>query len=69
MRWWTLSLLLCTFGFCREFRPSEPYIIKFLSGEWRNITEEQVNRDIYPIGTYSYVAQLVVVFLVTDICR
>jgi thiamine transporter 2/3 len=29
----------------------------------------QVNQDIFPIGTYSYLAELVVVFLVTDFLR
>lgn len=29
----------------------------------------QVNQQIYPVGTYSYLAQLVVVFLVTDLLR
>lgn len=69
MRWWTLSLLLCTFGFFREFRPSEPFVVQFLSGKWRNITADQVNRELYPIGTYSHLAQLIIVFLVTDIFR
>lgn len=52
-------------GFFREFRPSEPFIVLFLTGEWRNITS--VNRELYPIGTYSHLAQLVVACLVTDI--
>lgn len=29
----------------------------------------QVNRDVYPVGTYSYAAQLIIVFLVTDFLR
>jgi thiamine transporter 2/3 len=53
-----------------QMRPSEPFVTEFLSnGEWRNVTSEQVNRDIYPFGTYSYLAQLCVVFLITDILR
>lgn len=67
--WIKVSLLLCTFGFFREMRPSEPFVTDFLSGEWRNITSEQVNREIYPLGTYSYLAQLVIIFLITDILR
>lgn len=51
-------------------RPSEPFVTEFLSnGVWRNVTSEQVNREIYPFGTYSYLAQLCVVFLITDILR
>ncbi|EDS43661.1 conserved hypothetical protein [Culex quinquefasciatus] len=67
--WLKISLLLCTFGFFREMRPSEPFVTEFLSGEWREITPEQLNRDVYPIGTYTYLAVLIVVFLVTDILR
>lgn len=67
--WVKISLMLCTFGFFREMRPSEPFVTEFLTGEWRNITSEQVNREVYPWGTYSYLAQLVLVFLITDILR
>lgn len=69
--WLKISLALCSFGFFREFRPSEPFVTQFLSSDkWnRNVTLEQVNRDIYPIGTYSYLAQLCIVFLITDILR
>lgn len=47
----------------------QPFMADFLSGEWRNITDDQVNRDIYPLGTYSYMAQLIVIFLITDFVR
>lgn len=68
-KWIQISILLCVFGFFREFRPSEPFVTEFLSGEWRNVTAEQVNREVYPFGTYSYLAQLIVIFLVTDMLR
>uniref|UniRef100_A0A1I8PS62 Uncharacterized protein n=1 Tax=Stomoxys calcitrans TaxID=35570 RepID=A0A1I8PS62_STOCA len=67
LEWQKISGLLCVFGFVRELRPSEPYITEFLAGPWRNITEDQINRQVYPVGTYSYLAQLVVVFLITDL--
>lgn len=67
--WWKISLVLCSFGFFREFRPSEPFVTEFLSGEWRNISSIQLNRDVYPIGTYSTLGLLVIVFLITDILR
>lgn len=67
--WMKTSLLLCAFGFFRELRPSEPFVVEFLSGEWRNITVDQVYREIYPWGTYSYLALLVLVFLITDMLR
>lgn len=51
-------------------RPSEPFVTSFLSDDrWRNVTSEQVNRQIYPFGTYSYLCQLCIVFLITDILR
>lgn len=68
-QWLRISLILCTFGFFREFRPSEPFVSDFLIGEWRNVTEDQVNFEVYPIGTYSTLGLLVIVFLITDILR
>uniref|UniRef100_A0A182PFY5 Uncharacterized protein n=1 Tax=Anopheles epiroticus TaxID=199890 RepID=A0A182PFY5_9DIPT len=65
--WLRVSLLLCVFGFFRELRVSEPFVTEFLSGEWRDIEPEQLNRDVYPIGTYSQVALLVFMFLLTDV--
>ncbi|XP_018561323.1 thiamine transporter 1-like [Anoplophora glabripennis] len=68
--WFKVSLLLCIFGFLKELRPSEPFIYEFLIDQrWRNLTEEQVNQEVYPVGTYSYLAHLIVIFLITDLCR
>lgn len=67
--WIKITLVLCLFGTLREIRPSEPFVTEFLLGEWRNITEDQLNREVYPVGTYSYLALLVVVFLITDFLR
>lgn len=67
--WLKVSLLLCTYGFFNDFRPSEPFVTEFLAGEWRNITAEQLTRDVYPWGTYAYLIQLVFVFLITDMLR
>ncbi|KAJ6632799.1 Thiamine transporter 2 [Pseudolycoriella hygida] len=67
--WVKTSLLLCAYGFFRELRPSEPFVVEFLSGEWRNITVDQVYREIYPWGTYSYLSLLILVFLITDMLR
>ncbi|XP_026482359.1 thiamine transporter 1-like [Ctenocephalides felis] len=67
--WLKISVLLSVFGFIKEIRPSEPFISNYILGEWRNITEEQLSQDVYPVGTYSYLAQLVLVFLITDFFR
>uniref|UniRef100_A0A182JQ07 Thiamine transporter 1 n=1 Tax=Anopheles christyi TaxID=43041 RepID=A0A182JQ07_9DIPT len=68
-QWLKISLLLCTFGFLKEIRPSEPFIVDYLAGPWRNLTMEQIIQEAFPIGTYSYLAQLAVIFLVTDLLR
>ncbi|GAB0088508.1 hypothetical protein DMENIID0001_029550 [Sergentomyia squamirostris] len=68
-QWLKVSLMLCTFGFFREYRPSEPFVFEFMSGPWRNITAEVINREIYPLGTYMYLGLLVVIFLITDMLR
>ncbi|XP_030373995.1 thiamine transporter 1 [Scaptodrosophila lebanonensis] len=67
--WLKISCLLCVFGFVREIRPSEPYVTEYLLGPWRNITEDQLTQDVYPVGTYSHLVQLVFVFLITDFLR
>lgn len=67
--WLKISLLLCFFGLLKEFRPSEHFIFEYLTEPKWNVTEEQINQDVYPVATYSYLAQLFIVFLITDICR
>lgn len=67
--WLRISLLLCTFGFFREMRPSEPFVVEYLTGPDRNVTVEELNREVYPFGTYSVLVQLVLIFLITDILR
>lgn len=67
--WLKISMLLSLFGFLKEVRPSEPFIYEFLVGPWRNITKEEVSAEVYPVGTYAYVAQAVIVFLITDLSR
>uniref|UniRef100_A0A182QBU7 Reduced folate carrier n=1 Tax=Anopheles farauti TaxID=69004 RepID=A0A182QBU7_9DIPT len=67
--WLKISLLLCTFGFLKEIRPSEPFIVDYLAGPWRNLTMDQIVQEAFPIGTYSYLAQLGIIFLVTDLLR
>nr|XP_023017748.1 thiamine transporter 2-like [Leptinotarsa decemlineata] len=68
--WFKISLILSAFGFLKELRPSEPFIYEFLIDKrWRNITEDDVTHKVYPVGTYSYLAHLILIFLVTDLCR
>ncbi|KAH8315505.1 hypothetical protein KR067_007441 [Drosophila pandora] len=67
--WLKISSVLCIFGFLREMRPSEPYHAEILVSEWYQFTAEEVNRFVYPVGAYSQLALLIVVFLVTDFLR
>lgn len=67
--WIKLSALLCVFGFLKEIRPSDPFMFEFLAGPWRNLTADQVVQDVLPVGTYSHLSHLVVIFLITDLSR
>lgn len=69
MHWKVLTGLLCSFGFMKEMRPSEAFLTLFLTGEWKNLTIGEVNNEIYPWWTYSYLIWLVPVFLLTDFLR
>lgn len=66
--WMKVSLLLCVFGFFREIRPIEPFTIEYFIRE-KNITRYEITRYLYPWGTYAYLLQIIVVFLVTDALR
>ncbi|XP_055607050.1 thiamine transporter 1-like [Uranotaenia lowii] len=68
-QWLKISLMLCTFGFLKEIRPSEPFIVDYLAGPWRNLTMNEVLQEGFPVGTYSYLAQLAIIFLITDLLR
>ncbi|KAJ3652561.1 hypothetical protein Zmor_018515 [Zophobas morio] len=68
-QWMKISLLLCLFGFLKEMRPSEPFYYEFLIGPTKDLTEDQILKEAYPLGTYSNLVCLVILFLITDICR
>ena len=69
-QWIKISLLLCVFGFLKEIRPSEPFVYDYLiDHRWRNVTGDEVSKQVYPVGTYSNMILLVLVFLITDMCR
>ncbi|XP_075385311.1 thiamine transporter 2 [Tenrec ecaudatus] len=50
-------------------RPSEPFLIPYLSGPDKNLTSEQITNEILPVWTYSYLALLFPVFILTDYVR
>ncbi|XP_050735543.1 thiamine transporter 1-like [Eriocheir sinensis] len=67
--WLRTCLLLCLYGFFKELRPSEPFLTEYLLQPPMNLTNDEVNYQVYPVWTYSYLSLLVVVFLLTDLLR
>ncbi|KAB7506481.1 Thiamine transporter 1 [Armadillidium nasatum] len=67
--WLKTCLLLCSYGFFKELRPSEPFLTEYLLGPQHNLTSSEVYYDVYPVWTYSYLALLILVFLLTDLLR
>lgn len=65
--WSKTCVILCLFGFFKDFKPSEPFLTQYLvEPQWVNITLTQAYLEVYPVWTYSYLAVLVLVFLLTD---
>jgi len=44
--WQWTALILCCFGFLKEFRPSEPFVTEFLI-DYKNITNEDVTNTVF----------------------
>lgn len=47
MSWKKTLLILCMFGFLKEFRPSEPFVTNYLIGPWKNFTSVQVSNIVF----------------------
>ncbi|XP_040896389.1 thiamine transporter 1-like [Toxotes jaculatrix] len=67
--WVGPTVLLCIYGFCSMMRPIEPFLTEFLTGTYKNLTTEQVTKQVYPVWTYSSLVLLIPVLLVTDFLR
>ncbi|XP_063264394.1 thiamine transporter 2-like [Prinia subflava] len=67
--WAFPTLMLCLYGFFYMMKPSEPFLTPYLTGPDKNLTTEEVTNQILPVWTYSYLALLVPVFLLTDYVR
>ncbi|XP_017279488.1 thiamine transporter 1 [Kryptolebias marmoratus] len=63
------TALLCIYGFFSTVKPLEPFLFPYLTGPDKNLTTEQVNNQVFPVWTYSYLSVLVPVFLLTDWLR
>ncbi|XP_030007681.1 thiamine transporter 1 [Sphaeramia orbicularis] len=67
--WRYPTSLLCIYGFFSTVKPLEPFLIPYLTGPDKNLTIEEVNNQIFPVWTYSYLSVLVPVFVLTDWLR
>ncbi|XP_059676807.1 reduced folate transporter [Gavia stellata] len=65
-RWKLQVFYLCFYGFMTQIRPGESFITPYLLGADKNFTQAEVTNVITPVLTYSYMAVLVPVFLLTD---
>ncbi|XP_060861941.1 folate transporter 1-like [Metopolophium dirhodum] len=65
--WKNVSLLVCVFAMIREIRPIKPFITSYLKS--MNFTLNQINEEIYAVGTYSCLVLAIIVFLITDYFR
>ncbi|XP_076591642.1 solute carrier family 19 member 3b [Chaetodon auriga] len=67
---WTYpTAVLSLYGFFANCRGAEPFLTPYLIGPYKNISEEVVNNYLFPIWTYSYLAFLFPIFLLTDFLR
>ncbi|KAB0357547.1 hypothetical protein FD754_001703 [Muntiacus muntjak] len=67
--WIYPTVILCLFGFFSMMRPSEPFLMLYLSGPDKNLTSTELTNEIFPVWTYSYLALLLPVFILTDYVR
>ncbi|NXB03537.1 S19A1 protein, partial [Cnemophilus loriae] len=68
-RWKLQVFYLCFYGFMTQIRPGESFITPYLLGVHKNFTREEVTNVITPVLSYSYMAVLVPIFLLTDYLR
>ncbi|KAM6358207.1 thiamine transporter 2-like [Alca torda] len=67
--WIYPTVIICANGFFSAMRPSESFLTPYLTGPDKNLTIEEVTNQIFPVWTYSYLALLFPVFLITDYVR
>ncbi|XP_017581893.1 PREDICTED: thiamine transporter 2 [Corvus brachyrhynchos] len=67
--WIYPTVIICANGFFTTMRPSESFLTPYLTGPDKNLTIEEVTNQIFPVWTYSYLALLFPVFLLTDYVR
>ena len=66
--WVYFTVIICCYGFFKEFKPSEAFLTPYLVDS-KNFTTLEVNSQIYPFWPYSYLVVAFFVFLFTDFLR
>ncbi|CAH1241785.1 SLC19A2 [Branchiostoma lanceolatum] len=61
--------LLCLYGFFKDMRPAVPFLTPFLRSDLKNFTAEEVDNEIYPLLSYSWMGFLLLVLLAADFVR
>ena len=67
--WAFATIMICSYGFFKEFKPSEPFLTPFLVSDVKNFTKSQLNSEVWPYSTYSYLVAAFFAFLLTDLVR
>ena len=68
--WIYATLILCGYGFFKEFKPSEPFLTPYLTdNSTKNFTKDDVNSRIYVYWPYSFLIAEIFVLLLTDVVR
>ena len=67
--WIYATLILCSYGFFKEFKPSEPFLTPFLVSDVKNFTKSQLNSEVWSYSTYSYLIASLLACLFTDLVR
>uniref|UniRef100_A0A665W6Z1 Solute carrier family 19 member 1 n=1 Tax=Echeneis naucrates TaxID=173247 RepID=A0A665W6Z1_ECHNA len=68
-KWKWAVIFLCFYGFMSSMKPGESFMTPYLLSPEKNFTKQQVTNEIIPVLTYSYMAVLVPIFLLTDLLR
>ncbi|XP_028320717.1 solute carrier family 19 member 3b [Gouania willdenowi] len=67
--WVYPTIVLSLYGFFANCRVAEPFLTPYMIGPHKNISEQVLTNYLFPIWTYSYLAFLFPVFLLTDFLR
>ena len=67
--WYIPTITLCTYGFLKEMKPSEPFLTPFLNSSYKHIDQKALSDEVYPISTYANFVFLFLVFVFTDFLR